>query len=54
MDLGAIARRFPACSGSELRIMPIADGLINATYRGRYGSLSCSNSTPPSLRIPPR
>jgi Ser/Thr protein kinase RdoA (MazF antagonist) len=33
MDLGAIARHFPACSSGELRITPITDGLINATYR---------------------
>ena len=33
MDLGAIARSFPACSDGELRITPIAGGLINATYR---------------------
>jgi Ser/Thr protein kinase RdoA (MazF antagonist) len=32
MDLGAIARHFPACAGSELRITPITNGLINATY----------------------
>jgi Ser/Thr protein kinase RdoA (MazF antagonist) len=32
MDLAAIARNFPACSGSDLRITPITDGLINATY----------------------
>ncbi|TVT37646.1 aminoglycoside phosphotransferase family protein [Hymenobacter setariae] len=33
MDLVAIARHFPACVEGELRITPITDGLINATYR---------------------
>jgi Ser/Thr protein kinase RdoA (MazF antagonist) len=33
MDLAAIARHFPACARGELRLTPITDGLINATYR---------------------
>jgi Ser/Thr protein kinase RdoA (MazF antagonist) len=32
MDLGAIARNFPACAEGELRLTPLTDGLINATY----------------------
>jgi Ser/Thr protein kinase RdoA (MazF antagonist) len=32
MDLADITRHFPACARGELRITPITDGLINATY----------------------
>lgn len=51
MDLAAIARNFSACAEGELRITPITDGLINATYlvevpaRGQQFILQKINTT---------